>query len=82
MHYLFATKLDSYIKKKFIWVQKIERSYLNIFDKAIVCFLIKDKQKKIWSLQKTFLMANIGMWFVLTMLFLTLSSVKLRIADK
>ena len=65
-----------------IKTQKIDGSILKIFEIVLASFLIKDKLKRARFLEKTFLLANLSIKMVLSMLFLTFSNRNIQFAKK
>ena len=62
-------KLGFCIKKIDISMQKIDRSYLDIFRIVIIDYLNKNKLGKVRFFYSTFLLANISLEVVLEMVF-------------
>ena len=82
MHLIYAMKLDFCTKKINISMQKIDESYLNIFEIIIVYCLVKDTLRKVYFFQKLFLLANINLEIVLEIFFLSLNKGDIRFAEK
>ena len=82
MNLAYATKLGLCTRKINVGVQKINRSYLDIFRIVIADCSVKDKLGRVRFFQETFLLANIGLEVVLGMLFLTLSKEDIRYVER
>ena len=82
MYPAYSTKLGLRAKKIDIGVQKIDKSYLDIFGIVIADYSVKNKLERVQFFQKTFLLANIGLEVVLRMHFLTFSKVHIRFVER
>ena len=82
MYPAYATKLSFCTRKIDISAQKIERSYLIIFEIVIADCSVMDKLRNIWFFQKTFLLANIGLNVILGMPLLTFSRADVWFAER
>ena len=82
MHLAYATKLGLRTRKIDVSVQKINGFHLNIFGMVIADCSVKDKLERVQSFQKTFLLANIDLEVVLTILFFTLSIVNISFVEQ
>ena len=69
----YTIKLSFYTKKIKIDMQKIDKSYSNIFKIVITNCLIKNKLESIQFFYKAFLLANISLEVVLKIFSLTFS---------
>ena len=78
----YAIKLGLCTGKIDVGTQKIDRSYLDTFGMLIADCSVKDKLKRVWFFQETFLLANIGLEVVLGIFFLTLSKADIRFAEQ
>ena len=82
MHSAYATKLGFRVRKIDVGIQKIDRSYLDIFGMVIVDCSVKNKLGRVRFFQKTFLLANICLEVVLRMFFLIFSMADVRFAER
>ena len=65
-----------------VGVQKIDGSSLATYSMVIAAFQVVNKLGCSWFFQKTFLLADISMEVILSMLFLTLSNADIQFAEK
>lgn len=74
----YIAKLGLNVQKTDIVAQKINSSILDIFERVLVNFQIKDKLIRVWFFQKTFLVVNTNLEVVFGMLFLTFSYLNIQ----
>ena len=82
MHPAYATKLGLYARKIDVGAQKIDKSYLDIFEMVITDCSVKHKLRRVRFFRETILLANIGLELVLGMLFLILSKADICFAKQ
>ena len=70
----YAAQLGFKVRKIDISAQKIDKSLLATYNMVIIAFQVFDKLCCSWFFQKPFLLANISMKVVLSMLFLIFSN--------
>ena len=82
IHPAYATKLGFRTRKIDVGAQKIDRYYLDTFGIVKVDFSVKNKLRRVWFFQETFLVANIGLEMVLEMSFLILSRANIQFGER
>ena len=70
----YAVYLDHIVRLTDIGMQKIDKCSLATYVMVIAALQVVNKLGRSWFFQKTFLLANISMVVILSMLFLTLSN--------
>lgn len=70
----FAAKLGLTLRKTNVGAQKIDDLSLKINSIVSARFLLQDRLRKVWFFEKTFLLADTRIKFVLEMLFQSLSN--------
>ena len=78
----YVAHLDLTVRMTNIGVQKIDRSSLVTYSMVIAAFQILNKLGCFWFFQETFLLANINMKVVISMLFLAFSNADNQFAEK
>lgn len=77
----YTANLSLPIWKTNIRAKKIDELKLVTYEMVIARFSIQDKLKRIWFLEKTFLVADISMESILKISFLSLKDVDIRFAE-
>lgn len=79
---VYVKKLGLWIRKTDVSIQKIDGITLVTYDMVIANFSLKDKYGQNRFFEKIFLMADISMEVVLSMLFVFLSNANVRFVEK
>lgn len=82
MHPVYAAKLGLSVRKTDVGAQEIDGSPCSPSGRSSQVFSLQDKLGRVQFFQETFLLANTSMEVVLGMLFLNLSSVDIRFAER
>lgn len=78
IHAAYTIKLDLFIRKMDLGIQKINKSHLDSFKMVIAAYSVKDKLERVQFFLKPFLLADICLEVVLGIFFLTFSKANTR----
>lgn len=82
MHFIYVTKLSFCTRKIDISTQKINKSYLNIFEIIIADCLVNNKLKRVQFFLEIFLLANICINVVLRISFLNFKMANIQFIEQ